>query len=530
MYTKETFDNQCFISLNNGTCGMNQKAIAKLSGIANFNLTRLIQNSIATKSDNSFLQDLYCASESTYLVDLQAFNHKIWKSEYAYNLICYAATELKNDAAIETLTRLGQIGLRTFIQDLTGFQVHKGSDDDLKALHDILGIKEEMIRRIDHKVANMEYFQKNISNIWQVLFEFRRGTSYYRDLAVLPPQVQKNAFRAINVLKELFMSIQRLRNDFEVISLDQLSKERISMVSKTLPAALRSTKVLPGEGVPLKQWQWDDLFSLDFHTLYDETKVSEDKDGVSTFGRRKDLTKLSIQIAQEDRAAQEEEILSTIVKKSLKSFKKEPQMVSELFITARANYVGEERVLARVAQSIPEILEDFTIAYKGCEESRARLNTINYYLRQLDEDLADTTEDELDLILQTVNLIDSEMETVFGEDRYHEFPQPYHDDSARHYVFANALKLTQFRRYHFYYPELFDCCYRWEHEILPNLEKSLGLPWKNTDKMSSLNSYAHKNYLIGESRFDTVLDKYYTFESYRGSTEADYVKPIMTLA
>jgi hypothetical protein len=531
MYTRVTPDQQCFVSWEDGACGMNQKAIAILSGFVEGTLSKLVQKSIAQKSENKYLEPLYCCSKSDYIVDLSYYNHKVWKSEFAYNIICYAATELKNTEAIETLTHLGQIGLRAFIQDLTGFQLTKGSDEDLKALHDILGLKEEMIRRIDHKVANMEFFRDNISDIWNVLFEFRRGVSYYKDLSVLPPQVQRNAFKAINVLKDLFRSIQQLRNDFEVASLDQLSKDRIAMVSKILPAALRSTKSLPGSGLLLKEWQWDSLFSLDFQTLFDETQVKEDKDGVSTFGRRKDITKLAVMCAKENRLASEEEILSSIVKASLKDLKKNPHAIAEMFKIADANYVVTNDVIERLKASIPEQADTITKIYEGCYESRARINHLNNYFRQLEEDLVDTTEDRLYLILQSVELIDDEMERICGEDRFHGFPQPYHDDSARDYVFEDALSLKQFKKCHFYHPDLFDWVYRWEHEILPRLEKECGLPWRNTLKMSSLKGFAHKKYLVGADRFDTALAKHYTFEpSPHGDVEEDYARDIMTSA
>lgn len=527
MYTKETHDNQCFISLENGTCGMNQKAIAQLSGISEFKLTRLIQKAISTKSSNPFLQILYCASESSYLVDLPFFNHKIWKSEYAYNVICYAATELKNDVAIETLTRLGQIGLRTFIQDLTGFQLHKGSDADLKTLHDILGIKEEMLRRTDHKIANLEYFRDNISNIWKLLFEFRGGVSYYKDLSVLPPQVQRNAFKAINLLKELFRSIQRLRNDFEVASLDQLSKDRIAIVSKTLPSVLRSTMVLPGEGLLIKEWQWDNLFSLDFHTLYDETKVSEDKDGVSTFGRRKDITKLAIMIAQENRAVLEEEILSTIVKKSLKQFITKPQIVSDFYDTAYANNVSEDIVINRVKQSLPDIAEEFTKAFTGCKESKSILVSLSRNLQQLEEDLLDTTDCRLIFVYESANAIQRTFERIFGSERFNGHYAL--EDETHLYVFKDKLSHTQFKREHFFYPQLFDFIHNWEHNIVPRLEKEIGLPWSNKLKMSSLDGFNHKGYLDGISNYNEVLDVHYSFKEGHGLTEDDFITPTMTI-
>jgi hypothetical protein len=385
-----------------------------------------------------------------------------------------------------------------------------------------------MARRKDHKIANMEYFRDNISNIWKYLFEIRGSVSYYRDLAILPPQVQKNVFRAIHLLKDCFWSIQRLRNDFEVESLDQLSKDRIEMVSKTLPKVLNSRK-LTGEGLTVKQWQWDDLFSIDFDTVYDETKKGEDKLGFSTFGRRKDLTALAVQNAKENCCVAEEEILSDAVKRLIKEFEINPQVVSEIFDVAYANYVSKESLIERVTSSLPEIAEKFTKVYKNCDESRGLMVELKSYIDRLyHEDIPAPIEDRLPLLIMDLEFIFDLMERAFGSLRYNGC-QAY-EDSTHKYVIEEHLHLKQFEKKHFYYIPLYNCIYNLEHEILPSFERDYGLPWRHTYKMVLAGKYKRQGLLDGQTRFDAVIEPLYLSEDpyHHGLTDEDYALPIIT--
>lgn len=182
-------DEQYFIALDGGQTGLNQEAIAKLSGVHQTTVGRLVSNSRQRLSDYEPLQCFYKKTESQYLLDV--FGHQnLFDSNYAFGIIAYYAEIEKNSEAIKSLVSIGHIGLRAYIQHVTGFQVHLGGQTDLDSLHDRLDITAEMLRRTDHKVANLEYFRDHISDIWQHLLEFKDGKSYYQDLAVLPPQVQ----------------------------------------------------------------------------------------------------------------------------------------------------------------------------------------------------------------------------------------------------------------------------------------------------------------------------------------------------
>lgn len=467
-------DEQYFIALDGGQTGLNQEAIAKLSGVHQTTIGRLVNNVRQTLSNYEPLQCFYKKTESQYLLDV--FGHQnLFDSNYAFGIIAYYAEIERNSEAIKSLVSIGRIGLRAYIQHVTGFQVHLGGQTDLDSLHDRLDITAEMLRRTDHKVANLEYFRDHISDIWQHLLEFKDGKSYYQDLAVLPPQVQRNAFKYINNLKDIFWTIYKIRRDCGVSSLDQLSKDRIEIVNKTLPAALTTTRGVPGRGCDLKTWQWDKLFSLDFNMLYEETLVSTDKQGVSKFGRRKDISKIVCATAKENRLIKDEPLINTMVDR-FKADYPERLDLFEINTYRSQNNLEEAYLLERLAQSDVEkgkLLERDYPRFDASYKLRHQMRTFVGLLRQFY-----SSEKQLYCCICAFSSWAKMIVDVAPANSLPFMPTRYLPPDQELYIHEQYRGLPYLERHHFYYPQVFDAILDAE-KMLKVLADKYHIPYKN---------------------------------------------------
>lgn len=474
-------DDQFFIALDGGQTGLNQAAIAKLSGVHQTTVGRLVSDCRQTLSDYEPLQCFYKKHECDYL--MESLGHQnLFNSNYAFGIIAYYAEKEKNAEAISSLVAVGHIGLRAYIQHVTGFQIHLGGQNDLDSLHDRLDIAKEMLRRTDHKLANLEYFKENISDIWQHLLEFRDGKSYYQDLAVLPPQVQRNAFKHINNLKEIFWTIYKIRRDCGVSSLDQLSKDRIEIVNQTLPAALTTTRGVPGRGCDLKTWQWDKLFSLDFNMLYEETLISSDKQGVSKFGKRKDISKIKCATARENRLVSDEPAIAKMVDR-FKADYPEKLDLFEINTYRSQNNLDEAYLLERLAQSDTEkgkLLErDFPRFNASFDLRRTLLQSIAWFK------LIDSMDRQLVVILNAFRCWAQTLVDVAPPKSLLYAPARSLPPDQDLFIHEQYRGLAYLERHHFYYPQVYDAIKEGE-AVLATMAKKYNIPYNNRFLMLKL--------------------------------------------
>ena len=476
-------DDQYFLALESGQTGINLSAIAKLSGVDHKTVSRLIAKSTANLSDYEPLHCFYKKSEVDYLINYaNSAWQSVFHSNYAFSLVAYFASVVKNPEAIDSLVAVGHIGLRAYIQHVTGFQVHLGGQTDLDSLHDRLDITNEMLRRTDHKVANLEYFRDNISEIWSHLLEFKDGKSYYQDLSVLPPQVQRNAFKHINNLKEIFWVIYKIRRDCGVSSLDQLSKDRIEVVNTTLPAALTTTRGVPGKGCDLKTWQWDKLFSLDFNMQYEESLLATDKQGVSKFGRRKDISKLVCAKARENQLVSDEPTIVALVDRFKADYPDKLDLF-EINTYRSQNNLNEVYLLERLAQSD-------TVKGKLLERDHPRFEASFALRRETLQFIGIakqfyTGKRELHCCLGAFLHWAKMLVDVIPANSLPFAPARYLPPDQELYIHEQYRGLPHLERHHFYYPQVYDAIQESE-KILKLISDKHNIPYKNRFLMLKL--------------------------------------------
>ncbi|ALY07536.1 hypothetical protein 2AV2_84 [Nodularia phage vB_NpeS-2AV2] len=367
-------NDQVFISLDTGVSGMNQTAIARMSGVSQQAVSSLINNAMQNKSNFSELFNLFGKKESDLVICDHQYQ-KVYNSIVCHAVISYYASE-KRPEAIKALISLGRIGITAFIQDLTKFKMHQGSDADIEALQRQIDVLKEIKRRQEHKIDSLEFYVTNqASPLLQDLTKIMGSAEYFNDLSVLAPQIQRNVFKAMYMIKNAFWFIYKARKDTGVESLLQLSRDKIKAVVASAPADIIAKKGLPGKGHIVKDKEWSDLFQMDFDYLYEQTELYQSRDRFTVFGERRDLIDINDSIRRDKEELEHERIIYRLCKSIVAGYPQDFK-VRDIFAVMLEHRIISTQVTDRLIRHCPDTCQKVLEAIEHYEQSKKWLNCL----------------------------------------------------------------------------------------------------------------------------------------------------------